>query len=341
MFKSDNDINNVLCIAVYVDDLLLFGPKEPVMDNLKELLKSEFKVTDLGNLHLLLGIRIKYRDHDIVLSQSAYIDTILKHFGLYDCNPITYPLDKNYQIDKVTTNADNLNEVNVKLHQQMVRSLMYTVIGTRPNIAFTVICLSQFWTKPTKKHFGIIKHIFQYLKGTRDIKLSFPYSQQQQHQPNTSNALIFEGFTDSDFAGCPDTCRSTSGYIFKLANCAISQRSRKQKSVATSTPEAEYMALAFAVKYYLWLLRGLQEFGYCDITHSLSTDNTGADDLVHNPWIGDKSKHIQVAFHFTHELVENRTIVVLYTTLKENLADIYIKIIIGTDFSVLRHLIMN
>ena len=189
MFKSDNDTNNVLFIAVYVDDLLLFRPKGPVMYNLKDLLKSEFKITDLGNLHWLLGIRIECRDHDIALSQSSYIDTILKRFGLYDCNPVTYPLDKNHQINKATTidkatiNADNSNEVNtdsevnIKLYQQMVGLLMYTVIGTRPIISFTVTCRSQFLTKPTKKHFGAIKYVFQYLKGTRDIRLSFPYLQ--------------------------------------------------------------------------------------------------------------------------------------------------------------------
>ena len=162
MFKSDNDshndtnnannvlnntrynnTNNVLFIAIYIDDLSLFGPKGPVMDNLKDLLKSEFKVTNLGDLHWLLGIRIEYRDHDIALSQSAYIDIILKCFGLYDCNPVTYPLDKNHQIDKATTNADNTDsEVNIKLYQQMVGSLMYTVIRTRPDIAFTVTRLS-------------------------------------------------------------------------------------------------------------------------------------------------------------------------------------------------------
>ena len=75
--------------------------------------------------------------------------------------------------------------------------------------------------------------------------------------------------------------------------------------------------------------------------HSLSTDNTGADDLAHNPRISDKSKHIQVAFHFTCELVENGTIVALHITSKENLANICTKTIVGTDFSVLRHLIMN
>src|SRR5258708_32043794 len=225
MFKSDK--NNILFIAVYIDDLSLFGPKGLVMDNLKDLLKSEFKVTDLGDLYWLLGIRIEYRDHDIALSQSAYIDTILKHFGLYDCNPVTYPLDKNHQIDKATTtNADNTHsEVNIKLYQQMVGSLMYTVIGTRPDITFMVTHLSQFLTKPTKNHFGAIKHVFRYLKGTCDIKLSFPYSQQQQ-QYNASDALILEGFTDSDFAGCPDTHHSISSYIFKLANCAISWSSR-------------------------------------------------------------------------------------------------------------------
>ena len=100
------------------------------------------------------------------------------------------------------------------------------------------------------------------------------------------------------------------------------------------------MALAFAIKHYLQLLCGLQEFGY-DITHSLSMYNTGADDLAHNPRIGDKSKHIQVAFYFTHGLVENGTIVVLHTTLKENLADICTKTIVGTDSLVLRYLIMN
>ena len=101
------------------------------------------------------------------------------------------------------------------------------------------------------------------------------------------------------------------------------------------------MVLAFAGKHYLWLLYGLQEFGYCDLIHSLSIDNTGVGDLAHNPRIGDKSKHIQVTFHFTRELVENDTIVILHTTSKEDLTDICAKTIVGSDFAILRYLIMN
>ena len=110
--------------------------------------------------------------------------------------------------------------------------------------------------------------------GTRDIKLSFPLGQGQP--------LTLEGFSDSDHAGCPDSRQSTSGYVFKLVSTTI-----KQRSVATSTLEAEYMALALATKQYLWLLRGLEELGYStdDLRYSLSTDNTGVDDLVHNPRI--------------------------------------------------------
>ena len=100
------------------------------------------------------------------------------------------------------------------------------------------------------------------------------------------------------------------------------------------------MALAFVVKHYLQLLYGLQKFGY-NVIYTLSTDNTGIDELVHNPRISDKSKHIQVAFHFTCELVENGTIIVLRTILKENLTDICPKTIVGPDFSVFRYFIMN
>ena len=110
MFKSDNNTNNannilddtrynntnnIHFITIYVDDLSLFGLKGPVIDNLRHLLNSEFKVTDLDNLHWLLE-RIEYREHDIILSQSIYIDIIFKRFGLYDCNPVTYLLDKNH-----------------------------------------------------------------------------------------------------------------------------------------------------------------------------------------------------------------------------------------------------
>ena len=130
----------------------------------------------------------------------------------------------------------------------MIGSLMYTVTGTRPDLAFTVTRLSQFLTQPTKYHIGAAKHVLRYLKGTRDLKLLFPLGQAhsptqvglahstkqgqtQQHGAAQAQllpqlpTLTLEGFTDSDLAGCPDTRR---GYVFKLAGATICWRSRKQ-----------------------------------------------------------------------------------------------------------------
>jgi len=229
----------IFFLAVYVDDISLFGSTGPFMDHVKNLLKGEFKVTDMGDLHWLLGIRIEYDNDAIRLSQTAYIDTILKRFGLENANPVSYPLDRIHDLSKDSGN--NSEGVDIKAYQQIIGSLMYTVTGTRPDLTYTVNRLSQFLSKPTKRHMGAAKHVLRYLKGTRSLKLTYPLGK----------PLILQGFTDSDYAGCPDTRRSTSGYVFKLADCTIAWRSRKQRSVATSSTEAEYMALSLAVKQYL------------------------------------------------------------------------------------------
>ena len=228
---------------------------------------------------------------------------------LQNSNPATYPLDKNYNLfNKKTLKGKEvehldynnkagflstiLDTINVKQYQEMIGSLIYTVTRMQLDLAFTVICLSQFLTQPTKYHIRAAKHILRYLKKTWDLKLLFPLGQTQQH--GTMHALTLEGITDLDFAGCPDTYWSISGYVFKLASATICWRNHKQRSVATSTLEAEYMALALATKQYLWLLKAIKELGFFNLVlnYSLSTDNTGANDLVHNPRISDKSKHI-------------------------------------------------
>ena len=205
------------------------------MDSVKDLLKQEFQVIDMSDLHWLLGIRIEYNKSNIALSQTSYIDKILKWFGLQIANPAIYPLDKNHNLSNKGKEVEHLgynnfkagfpttilDTVNVKQYQQMIGSLMYTVTRMRPDLAFTVTPLSQFLTQPTKYYIRAAKHVLRYLKGTRDLKLLFPLGQTQQY-------LTFEGFTNSNFAGCLDTHQSTSGYVFKLAGATICWRSHKQ-----------------------------------------------------------------------------------------------------------------
>ncbi len=130
---------------------------------------------------------------------------------------------------------------------------------------------------------------------------------------------------DSDFAGCRDTRRSTSGYIFQLGQATICWKSRKQRSVSTSTHEAEYMALCMSAKQHIWLKNAMNELGLKDIPSALSCDNNGAKDLAHNPRVGDRSKHIDVAYHFTRELVEKGELTILRIDSDDNPADICTK----------------
>ena len=191
---------------------------------------------------------------------------------------------------------------------------MYTVTGTRPDLAFTITLLLQYLTCPIKEHFGAVKHVLRYLEGTKEHKLCFPYGK----------PLVLEIFTDSNFAACQDTRRSTSGYIFKLGG-AIGWRSRKQRSVATSTLEVEYMVCTQAAKHHIWLERALIELCYHNIPSALSCDNKGSIDLTENARIGDRSKHIDIAYHFIRELVENGALTILHIPSKLNPADLCTK----------------
>jgi hypothetical protein len=169
-----------------------------MMKHVKKALKSEFDVTDLGNLYWLLGIQIKFENKGIELSQSVYIDPILLRFGMTDCNPTVLPIDCN-----TTLKCSMPNEVvkDIQVYQSMIGSIMYLVTGTRPNLTFAISCLSQFSSAPNKSHVAAVKRCLRYIKGTRNLALLFPYY----------DDFDIAGFSDSDYGNCVDIRRSVSG----------------------------------------------------------------------------------------------------------------------------------
>ena len=137
--------------------------------------------------------------------------------------------------------------------------------------------------------------------------------------------MFLHGYCDASYGNCLDDRRSFSGYIFKLNDCTISWKARKQRSVALSTCEAEYMALALATKQYDWLSRGINCLLQEEIPMAISTDNNAAIDIAHNPRLTDASKHIDISYHYTREHIINNSLNLLHVPSAENLADICTK----------------
>ena len=196
-------------------------------------------------------------------------------------------------------------------YQSMIGSLQYYVTGSRPDLAFSITYLSQYNSNSQPEHHTAAKHVFRYLQGTKNWTLNY----------NISKPLALEGFSDSDFTNCPDTRRSYSGYIFKLGGNTICWKARKQNLVASSTTEAEYIALAMACNQYLWLRQALRDLRLPEIPHALFEDNNSAIDLSTNAHIHDRSKHIDIKYHRTQELVDSGEVVLLRVDTNNNLAD--------------------
>ena len=159
-----------------------------------------------------------------------------------NCNPVATPLDINCQLHKTDMKAELAD---ITLYQQIIESLMHLIPGTRPDLAYTVSWLAQYSTHPTKDHRGAAKHVLHYLKGTRNIKLTY---ERLASTISASSTIMLSGYFDADYANDKDNRKSYSEYTFALNGNTICWKLQKQRCVSTSTTEAEYIAMSIVAK---------------------------------------------------------------------------------------------
>ena len=200
---------------------------------------------------------------------------------------------------------------------QAVGSLFYLAVATRPDISRTVGNLARFSKNPGMAHWKAVKHLFRYIKGTLDYKLTYS---------PLSDSELFTSYTDADHAGCPDTGRSTSGYVIKMGTGAISWSSRLQSIVALSTTEAEFVAAVSAGQEMLWLRNLLTEFGF-DVSAAsrLRIDNLSALSVAKNPEHHGRMKHLDLRFYWLRDEVAKGRIEVEHLRMSDMPADILTK----------------
>jgi hypothetical protein len=303
-------------IAVFVDDLLIIGPSKPDIDGIKRKLSERFHMTDLGPCRYYLGMEV-IRDRPnrtIKLSQRSYLERVLRDFDMWECNKKhDTPIDMHTKLQKAAPGYEpKLAEV--KWYQRAVGSLMYAMLGTRPDIAYAVSVVSRYAAKPTPTHKAAVTRILRYLRKTIDYALVFK-----------GELAVLTGYSDSDWAGDYDTRKSTSGYVFSVGSATISWSSKLQATVALSTCEAEYIGQTNATKEAVWLRRLLNEVQPETTNEARATiiycDNQGAIALAKDPQFHARTKHIDMQHHFVREKVSDGTIQLEYVDTENQVAD--------------------
>ncbi|XP_075486495.1 uncharacterized protein LOC142526116 [Primulina tabacum] len=219
-----------LALLVYVDDIVLATNDKKEANDLKIFLDSCFKLKDLGDLKYFLGIEVARSSSGISICQRHYALQLLTETGLLGCKQRSTPLDVNLKLSI----EDGELLPDPSLYRRLVGKLLYLTI-TRPDLAYSVNRLSQFVACPREPHLQAVYSILKYVKGTVGHGLFY-----------ASSSLKLSFFSDSDWATCPDTRRSVSGYCVLIGESLVSWKSKKQHTISRSSAEAEYRSMAGA-----------------------------------------------------------------------------------------------
>ena len=317
--KSINDqavyISNIegdrTLVGVYVDDLIITRSNTQRIEEFKSSMQTKFEMIDLGLLNTYLGIEVIQGKSDIRLCQTNYALRILEEFKMKECNSAKTPMECRLRLNR----EGEGEEVESTSFRKLIGCLRFLSL-TRPDLIFSVSYLSRFMSKPFSNHLAAAKRILRYIKGTSDYGLVF----------GKDKECKLVGYCDSDYAGDLDDRKSTSGNVFFYGSKPISWNCCKQKVIALSSCEAEYISAAVSVCQGIWIKRFMFELiGDYIEDFDLCIDNKSAIEISQNPVHHGRTKHIDVRYHFIQNYVEEGKVKLLHVRTEDQLADLFTK----------------
>ena len=345
-----------MAIAVYVDDVLLFGPDADKMEEVLTALQSggfELKreKEEDDSAYSFLGISITEENGMIKLTQHGLIKKFLALVGMENCNAKQTPC----ATTPLASDPDGPPHNEKWEYASAVGMLMYLAGNAHPEIAFAVHQCARFTHCPRASHTAAIKHLAKYLKGVLDHEQGLIFK--------PTNDLTLDCYVDADFAGLwnyeddqdPICVKSRTGYVMTMGGCPIHWTSKLQSEIALSTTEAEYIALAQAMREFVPMRRAFDDmlaaFGFPKVAHTavkstIFEDNNGAISTATTPKMTPRTKHIAVKYHFVKQFfnpkIKDKSPFVLkkIDTLEQK-ADVFTKGLTAEGFLRIRKLLCN
>uniref|UniRef100_A0A8R7QUX5 Reverse transcriptase Ty1/copia-type domain-containing protein n=1 Tax=Triticum urartu TaxID=4572 RepID=A0A8R7QUX5_TRIUA len=306
-----NSGNDAAFLLLYVDDIVLTASTSALLHRIVHRLTDAFAMKDLGALRFFLGIQVTRTPAGFFLCQKQYAEEILERAGMDMCKPSPTPIDTKGKLPQ----ANGPRVTDPSEYRSLAGALQYLTI-TRPELAYVVqqVCLHMH--DPRECHRALIKRVLRYVRGVPAHGLHL----------RASPTLDLRAYTDADWAGCPDTRRSTSGFCIYLGDVLISWSSKRQATVSRSSAEAEYRGVANAVAECVWFRQLLGELLLPIRTATVVyCDNVSACYLSANPVHHRHTKHVELDIHFVRERVALGQFRVLQIPTTQQLADVMTK----------------
>ncbi|KAG7548771.1 Reverse transcriptase RNA-dependent DNA polymerase [Arabidopsis suecica] len=299
----------ILFVLVYVDDIVVTGNSPTHVQVFINLLAARFSLKDMGALSYFLGIEVSRTAAGLTLTQTKYINDLLHRTNMVATKPVSTPMI-DHPMPTATDSSGSLL-ADPSEYRSVIGSLQY-LLFTRPDIAFAVNKLSQFMHQPREDHWLAAKRVLRYLSGTKKMGLFF----------SASNSMSVHAFSDADWAGDKDHYTSTGAYLVYVGKHLVSWSSKKQKTVARSSTEAEYKSVSATASEVEWVMTLLGELGFKPSdTPVIYCDNIGATYLCANPVFHSRMKHVAVDYHVIRDLVQSGLLRVRHVASADQLAD--------------------
>jgi hypothetical protein len=310
--------NRYLLLFFYVDDIAVLYKKEHTneVDKFQEKLFNRYDMRNMGEIEWFLGIRIVRNrpSRSMWLCQDSYIDKMTSKYNIStDKKTPGSPMDTSKPLRRNTEQASNQE---ILLYQQRVGAINYAAVMTRPDIAFCASALSEHLTNPSMHHMDAANRCLLYLHHTKDYSIEYSANQDPQ--------TIFIASSDASFADDSETRRSSQGYGFKLFGGMIDWKATKQKTVTTSSTEAELLSISTTGRETIWWMNFFKEINLTlPYNVKIECDNMQTIGILTNPIskFHTKLRHVDIHHHWLRQEVQAKHILIQWTNSASMIAD--------------------